>query len=172
MAIEFRRTTLADVPAVMKIINEAKWLLASDNSPQWQNGYPNEETIKHDIEKTWSYVLVIDGIIAGTLALQKTPDKNYQEIFEGSWEKADEPYTTIHRIALADAFRGQKLAYQLVEYAETETKALGIAQVRVDTHKKNTSMQRIMSRCGFELRGIVYVDDEIDNERLAYQKLL
>ncbi|MWO10814.1 GNAT family N-acetyltransferase, partial [Escherichia coli] len=44
--------------------------------------------------------------------------------------------------------------------------------VRVDTHKKNTSMQRIMAHCGFELRGIVYVDDEIDNERLAYQKLL
>lgn len=172
MTIEFRKTTLADVPAVMKIINEAKRLLASADSPQWQNGYPNEETIRQDIEKTWSYVLVVDGIIAGTLALQKTSDKNYQEIFEGSWEKADAPYTTIHRIALADAFRGQKLAYRLIEYAEAETKALGMAQVRVDTHKKNTSMQRIMAHCGFELRGIVYVDDEIDNERLAYQKLL
>ena len=71
MTIEFRKTTLADVPAVMKIINEAKRLLASADSPQWQNGYPNEETIRQDIEKTWSYVLVVDGIIAGTLALQK-----------------------------------------------------------------------------------------------------
>lgn len=70
------------------------------------------------------------------ISLTKTSDKNYQEIFEGSWEKADAPYTTIHRIALADAFRGQKLAYRLVEYAEAETKALGMAQVRVDTHKR------------------------------------
>ena len=33
MTIEFRETTLADVPAVMKIINEAKRLLASADSP-------------------------------------------------------------------------------------------------------------------------------------------
>ncbi|MBF8808704.1 MAG: GNAT family N-acetyltransferase [Enterococcus lacertideformus] len=172
MSLVFRKTTLEDVPAVMKVINDAKSLLAINGSPQWQNGYPNEETIKQDIQKSWGYVFLVDGIVAGTLALQKTPDKNYQKIFEGSWEKAKDPYTTIHRIALSEDFRGQKLAYRLIEFAESETKMLGMSQIRVDTHKKNIGMQRIMNHCGFTLCGIVYVDDYVDNERLAYQKLI
>lgn len=171
MTLVFRKTTVEDIPAVMKIINDAKSLLASAGSPQWQNGYPNVETIEKDIETAISYVLLVDGTVAGTLALQRTPDINYQEIFEGSWEKAEEPYTTIHRIALSEAFRGQKLAYRLIEFAEEETKTLGITQMRADTHKMNIGMQRVMTHCGFTLCGIVYVDDYVDNERLAYQKL-
>lgn len=172
MSLVFRETTVEDLPAVMKIINDAKALLAAAGSPQWQNGYPNEETIKNDIEEGISYILLVDGVVAGTLALQRTPDKNYQEIFEGTWENEADPYTTIHRIALSEEFRGQKLAYCLIEFAEAETKKQGIHQIRVDTHKKNKGMQRIMDHSGFELRGIVYVSDYTDNERLAYQKLV
>ncbi len=172
MTLVFRKTTAEDLPAVMKIITDAKALLAAAGSPQWQNGYPNEETIKNDIEEGISYVLLVDGVVAGTMALQRTPDKNYQEIFEGTWENETDPYTTVHRIALSKEFRGQKLAYRLMEFAEAETKNLGIRQIRVDTHKKNTGMQRIMEHSGFELRGLVYVSDYTDNERLAYQKLV
>lgn len=172
MTLVFRKTTEEDVPAVMKIIDDAKSLLAATGSPQWQNGYPNIETIEKDIEEAISYVLLVDGEVAGTLALQQTPDKNYRDIFEGRWEKEADPYTTIHRIALSKAFRGQKLAYRLIEFAQAETKTLGITQIRVDTHRMNSGMQRIMAHCGFKFCGIVYVDDDVDNERLAYQKLL
>ncbi|MGX7173362.1 GNAT family N-acetyltransferase [Enterococcus ratti] len=172
MTFVFRKTSFEDASTVMKIMDDAKDLLAAMGSPQWQNGYPNEEIIKQDIERSWSYVFLLDGIVAGTIALQQIPDKHYQEIFEGRWEKATDPYTTIHRIALSRNFQGQKLAYRLMEFAEKETKVLGMAQIRADTHKKNIGMQRILTQCGFKLCGVVEVDDKVDRKRFAYQKLL
>ena len=46
----------------MKIINQGKEKLKNEDIDQWQNGYPNEESIKRDIENSYSYV--IEAIIA------------------------------------------------------------------------------------------------------------
>ena len=45
MNFQFRLATLEEFPAIMEIINQAKARRKTDGSNQWQDGYPNLETI-------------------------------------------------------------------------------------------------------------------------------
>ena len=39
--MEFRKSELEDIPAIMQIINKAKIFLRDAGIDQWQKGYPN-----------------------------------------------------------------------------------------------------------------------------------
>lgn len=62
--IYLRRAQLQDLPAIMKIIDDAKELLKKNGSPQWQNGYPNQETLTQDIAMQTNWVLINDNKVA------------------------------------------------------------------------------------------------------------
>ena len=47
--------------------------------------------------------------------------------------------------------------------------ATGVRNFRVDTHRLNKPMQKPATGNGFEYRGIIQVDDELDPDRLAYE---
>lgn len=170
--IYFRQAQPQDIPAMMHIIDEAKVLLAKDNSPQWQNGYPNEQVLAQDIKQGFGYVLIVDKQIVATAALQQTPDENYQHIEEGSWLKEEQPFTTIHRIALSSNYRGMSLATFFLSHLISESYRLGFRQVRADTHRINQRMKHLLEKTGFQYRGIIYVKDYVDNARDAYQLCL
>lgn len=44
-----RLATTNDLKEVMKIYQDARELIKSYHSPQWQNNYPSKETILNDI---------------------------------------------------------------------------------------------------------------------------
>ena len=55
-----RQTRKEEVEEVVEIINAAADFIASQGSPQWQNGQkPTKETILNDIERKESYVLIV-----------------------------------------------------------------------------------------------------------------
>ena len=102
-----RKTRLSDLDSVMAIIDEAKKFIRESGNTQWQEGYPNHQTITDDINSGHSYVLVVDGEIAGTSALIVGEDPAHTRIDHGEWHDTENPYATIHRISLASKFRGQ-----------------------------------------------------------------
>lgn len=61
-----RPTKIEDISRVIDIINQAKTYFKNNDIDQWQDGYPNEETIEKDIENNEAYVLEEDGVILGT----------------------------------------------------------------------------------------------------------
>lgn len=70
--IYVRKAQLQDLPAIMKIIDNAKALLKADGSLQWQDGSPNETTFINDINHGNCWVLKVDNQIAGTATLLTT----------------------------------------------------------------------------------------------------
>ena len=170
-----RRATKADLPAILTIINEAKVYLKEQGINQWQAGYPTNQDIEKDIEQQISYVLMVDGQIAGTAALWPDNDVNYDDIQEGSWRgNPDDKYMSIHRIAISSKFRGQRLSEKMMQGLFTISSLLGYDEVRVDTHPLNKGMQKVITNNGFEYRGIIdFIDEnEVDNKRFAYQLYL
>lgn len=102
-----RQTRKEEVEEVVEIINAAADFIASQGSPQWQNGQkPTKETILNDIERKESYVLIVEDQIAGTAALVSSVDPVYTKI-DGSWKESTGPYLSIHRVALAESTRGK-----------------------------------------------------------------
>ncbi len=167
--MQIRKTKLTDIDDIMVIINDGKKYLASLGSVQWQNGYPNESSFENDINNDESYVLVDDNdIIVGCMALSFRGESTY-DVIDGAWI-TDRPYGVIHRIAIDNSKKGQGLANRLLEEAEKIALENNILSMRIDTHEKNESMIKWITRNGFTYCGSIIVSDK--TPRVAFEKKL
>lgn len=166
-----RKTRSEDIPVVISIIDDAIKELRKASVNQWQNGYPNAASIEIDIDKGWAYVLVQDDEILATLALSFDGDPNYDIIVDGDWLN-QEPYAVIHRIAVKLSRKGEGLAGIAIEMCENICLDQGIFNIRIDTHRLNLSMQRMLQKAGYTYCGIIYLTHSDGAERLALQKVL
>ena len=163
----FRKSTKLDVKAIMRIINQAQEYLKSQGINQWQNNYPNEDVINDDIAKGESYVLEKDGNIVATSVISFNKEKTYKVIHDGKWLTNGE-YAVIHRIAVDNTCKGAGVAHKIIEYAEEMCKEKGIHSIKVDTHRENLSMQKMLKKNGFEYCWVIYLADGA--ERVAFEK--
>lgn len=167
--IYVKKAQLQDLPAIMKIIDNAKALLKADGSPQWQDGSPDETTFINDINHGNCWVLKVDNQIAGTATLLTTPDANYENISDGQWKNTSAPYATIHRIAISPDYRGMSLGKFFLSNLITLGTHAGINNFRIDTHELNQRMQHLVQQFNFEYTGIIYVNPTGDGRRLAFE---
>ncbi len=168
----FRKTKKEDLEKVMEIINQAKKYFKENKIDQWQNGYPNEDSILNDIAEGESYVLCNDDKqknILAVCAVSFRGEKNYLVIEKGQW-KSNIPYAVLHRVAVDNNFKGKGLSSIVVKETEKLCHEKNFRSIRIDTHEDNKPMQKLILKNGFEYCGIIYVAD--GSERFAYEKLL
>ena len=65
----FRKAALEDADDIWEILRRAIARRKEDGSNQWQDGYPNIEVIKDDIQNKYGYVLTLKEEIVGYCAL-------------------------------------------------------------------------------------------------------
>lgn len=143
----------------MEIIEEGREYFKANGISQWQRGYPSRETLVGDYETEKGYVYIDEnGEIVGTFCLDFDACPDYLDISEGNFH-SDLPYAAIHRIAVKQSFKGRGIGGEIVDFAAKECLSRGIKWLRVDTHEKNLSMQRMLTKKGFRPCGIIYVDE-------------
>lgn len=166
--IYLRHAAQRDLPSIMTIIHEAQALLKKDGSPQWQDGYPTEKIFQTDIQQNECFVLMVNDQVAGVATLAHGPQINYQNLSDGHWNITDQPYATIHRLALLSEFRGMHLSNYLMSNLISIGVEQGMQNFRIDTHAMNKRMQGLIKSAGFHYCGIVNQGDEVQ-ERLGYE---
>lgn len=166
---EIRKAKENDLPAIMEIIHQAQRTMKQDGFQQWTKGYPGEEILSKDIEKQSCYLLTDQEEIVAVGTLYMENDPNYRIIEEGNW-KTEEPYGTVHRLAVAEGRRQQGLAGILYDRLEKICREKGMRGMRVDTHRDNKKMQSWIRKQGFRLCGVIYVED--GTKRDAFEKPL
>ncbi|NLY68095.1 MAG: GNAT family N-acetyltransferase [Tissierellia bacterium] len=167
--MEFRKAKESDIDSIMNIIKQAQDYFKEAGIDQWQNNYPNIETIKNDIEKGYGYVLVNDGEVVGTVAVSFDGERTYENIYEGNWI-SNLDYAVVHRLAIDNRYKGQGLASVIMKSIEEMCLKRNVHSIRIDTHQDNKSMQRLIEKNGFKYCGIIYLADT--SKRLAYEKLI
>ena len=153
--------------AIMTIIGQAKVRMGAQHIDQWQDGYPNEESILSDIRNKQGHVFLKDRQVVAYAAIVSGKDPYYENI-DGQW-LTNNNYITVHRIAVHDDFLHRGYADHIIRYAEKNAKMQGIPSFRIDTHHDNLFMRNLIRNNGFTYCGIVQVRD---GERLAYEKTL
>lgn len=166
--MEFRKTTKKDIESIMKIINEAKEYFKENKINQWQDGYPDTKVIEEDIKNECSYVLLKDNNVVGTSVIDFGGEETYNSIYNGKWI-SNGKYAVIHRIAIDNNYKGLGIAAKIIKNAEKLCIKKGVESIRVDTHKDNISMQRLLKKNGFTYCGIIYLEDK--SERVAFEKI-
>ena len=61
--MKLRHTTINDLPEVIEIINQAKLYFKNEGIDQWQDGYPNEDSIINEPIDTFDYVRVLSVLL-------------------------------------------------------------------------------------------------------------
>lgn len=170
--MEIRRTEMSDLEALMPIFDEARATIASLGIDQWQNGYPNRAVITADVDGSQSYCILVDGEICGTFALIRDGEPTYNEIFDGEWLTGDgrEHYFAIHRVAISVKCRGKGISTAIISYCAEEAKKANKISLRIDTHRGNVVMRKMLEKHGFSHCGTIYL--ESGDERVAYEKMI
>ena len=102
-----------------------------------------------------------EGEVVAVFAFAIGNEPTYKTIYEGEWLN-DEPYAYIHRIAV------KKHGMGIVDFCFSECFKMH-RNLKIDTHRDNIPMQKVLLRGGFQLCGVIYL--ESGDERLAYQKI-
>ena len=162
MNYTFQHATMADLPTILKLRDQAREIMRSyGNTFQWPEGYPRDEMFKNDIEQGHSYVMMEEtGSIVGSFAFIPGPDITYKTIYDGQWLD-DKPYYVIHRIASTPDSHGVLDA--ILEYCEAIH-----PNIRIDTHEANVIMRKGLEKHGYRYCGIIHLLN--GDERLAFQK--
>ncbi len=96
-------------------------------------------------------------------------EETYNNIYEGQW-LTNSNYTTIHRIAVNNNYKGLGLSKIFMNKIEEFSLNKNIHSIRVDTHKDNISMQKLLNKCDFEYCGIINLKD--GSKRIAFEKII
>ena len=173
-SVYMRRAHEEDIKSIVSIINNARYYLKEQGLSQWQSGYPNQDTIEEDLVLQRGFVLVVAHQVAGYTAILAGEDPIYTLIEDGQWLNDETDYIGIHRFAILDKYRGQKLAQRFITAILTFFYENGTSDFRIDTHPGNLPMQAVITGNGFEKRGIVHINEgeEINGVRWAYQLVL
>ncbi len=166
-AIKFRPAQMSDKDIIWEIIRQSIERRRIDGSAQWQNGYPNEQTIENDISRNFGFVLTVNGEIAVYVALIFNDEPAYSTI-DGAWLTTAE-FAVIHRVAVSEKFAGKGMVKKLFDVIEDFVKSQNVQSIKVDTNYDNLAMLKILDHKGYTYCGEVFLAGGI---RKAFEKVL
>ena len=165
--MQIRKSTPADLPAVMQIYKEGREIMADSGNPtQWANNHPARAIVEADIAAGHSYVCEKvcgnEKRVVAVFFFDTTPDPTYAKI-DGAWLN-DAPYGVIHRIARAKSPEAKGAGAFCLNWCFDQ-----IPNIRIDTHRDNGPMLNMLGKLGYKYCGIIWLAN--GDERLAFQKV-
>ena len=162
-----RKASLEDQEVIWDILQKAIKRRKEEGSNQWQDGYPNINSIKNDIEKDFGYVLQSENQILGYAAVIFEIEPAY-EIIKGKW-LSNQEYVVIHRVAVSEEYIGSGIATKIFKEVEKVALSKNIFSIKVDTNFDNIPLLKILNKLNYAYCGEVYFRG---SARKAFQKLL
>ncbi|WP_320053397.1 GNAT family N-acetyltransferase [uncultured Acetobacteroides sp.] len=162
-----RKAIISEIPIIWKILRDAIEQRKQDGSEQWQNGYPNEQTIFEDIINGYAYVLIDDSIIVAYAAIILGNEPSYKDI-KGEWLTNDN-YVVIHRVATSNKSKGKGVATQLFKMVENICIEQKVYSIKVDTNFDNIPMLKILDKLNYTYCGEIYYQG---SPRKAFEKVI
>ncbi|PWI25332.1 GNAT family N-acetyltransferase [Kurthia sibirica] len=163
------QANIQQLDVIMNIIEDGRIALKNLGIDQWQGEYPAIDNITDDIHRGISYLLVDDDQYVATVAVDPHGEAVYDTIEKGSWA-SDEPYITVHRMAVSLATANKGVGTHLLTALEQLAKELQFSQIRLDTHERNIVMQRVAEKNNYRYAGIVNYGEDVDFDCVAYDK--
>lgn len=167
MNYSFRKATTLEIPLIWEILQQAIVRRKQDGSEQWQDGYPNLQSVQNDVEKGQGFVLTEGEKIVGYSAVLINNEPEYAKII-GKWITNDD-FVVVHRVAISENHIGKGLAIKIMEHIEKFALTNSIYSIKADTNFDNAAMLKIFEKLGYQYCGKVYFRG---GERKAFEKVL
>jgi GNAT superfamily N-acetyltransferase len=164
---QFKKAKISEIPQIWDILQLAIKRRKEEGSDQWQDGYPNPEVVKKDIEKEAGFVLTDGEKIVGYCAVLINDEPEYAKI-EGKW-LSNNDFVVFHRVAISEQYLGKGCAQKMIGHIEDYAIHNNIYSVKADTNFDNNAMMKVFEKLGYTFCGYVYFRG---SQRKAFEKVL
>jgi ribosomal protein S18 acetylase RimI-like enzyme len=166
----FRKAEERDIDAIEAIMAEARRFMAENGVVQWVNGYPSRADVAADVAAEDCWVMEDELGVCASVTVITEGEPTYDRIYGGEWlTGSGTRYIAMHRVAVADRMRGKGVAPMMVEAVGERACREGFESIRIDTHRDNRAMQRMLEKTGFRRCGIIYLAN--GSERIAFERV-
>ena len=167
MDYQFRLAKISEAFEIWQILKDAIQRRKEDGSNQWQDGYPNMDVVKNDIERKIGFVLTQNDNIIGYTAIIINNEPDYINI-EGKW-LTNQDFMVYHRVAISKKFLAKGMAKKMMKLIEEYALSKNIYSLKADTNHDNIPMLKIFEKMGYSFCGTVHIRQ---SPRKAYEKVL
>lgn len=167
MDYQFRLAKISEAFEIWQILKDAIQRRKEDGSNQWQDGYPNMDVVKNDIERKIGFVLTQNDNIIGYTAIIINDEPDYINI-EGKW-LTNQEFMVYHRVAISKKFLAKGMAKKMMKLIEEYALSKNIYSLKADTNHDNIPMLKIFEKMGYSFCGTVHIRQ---SPRKAYEKVL
>ncbi|MDM1397749.1 GNAT family N-acetyltransferase [Myroides odoratimimus] len=154
-----------DLPQTLQVLEEVKQYMLSQGIDQWDESYPNVDTIATDIEKKQAYTYVEQGEVLAYMVLNEEYDVEYNDLH---WT-SPVPFIVIHRLFVSPKTQGKGISSKMILFAEQYAKDNNYASIRFDAYTLNTTANAVYTKKGYQLVGTVQFRKGVFN---CYEKTL
>lgn len=165
--VVIRLAIIEDIPKIMVIVKAAVNYMNSNGNFQWSTDYPTSSIFQSDISKGELWVAILDDEVVGVAAINQDHTPEYDTLV---WNN-NAPYWGIHRVAISEQFKGNRIAEKLFIKAEEIARQSIDNYLRIDTNLLNKPAQRLFERLGYSYIGQVYFA-KTSTPFVCYDKIL
>jgi len=143
---------LENVSEVMSLIKEAIAEMESHNIYQWDEVYPDYNTILTDIQAETMFGVFKNEELAGIVVLNKEQSPEYSSI---KWESDNANPLVMHRLCVRPKFQRQGIAKLLLNFSEQLAVDSNCKSIRLDAFYGNQFALNLYGNNGYKKKGTV-----------------
>ncbi len=150
-----------DFPQLCRLYQQVSQKMREEGCHQWLWGnYPNEELVRHDLDRQVLYVVRREEEILCAVAV----DTEFEDAYAGvNWLYGVRP-GTFHRLAISPDAQGQGLGRRVVAEVIDLLREMGCDSLRCDTFIDNARALHLYQSMGMRRSGEVYYPGEGDGK--------
>ena len=161
---------VSEVESIIALTKACGKKLRDSGINQWDEHYPNLESIENDIQTDTLFTYKIGVEIIGIIVLNETQDVEYAEI---NWlTPRSSKNIIVHRLAVSPLHQGKGIARKIMEFAEDFALKNNYDSIRLDTFSQNPRNQKFYLNRGYKKLGSVYLKYKKEHPYFCYELLL
>ena len=167
-AMIIRKAQNTDLDNIMKMYKSCVTGMIKNGIDQWDDTYPDTETIVQDLENQTYYVVEEKGEIIGGINIDQNQDPTYLDI---NWEDSSNQFFVVHRLAVKEEFWNKKIGKDLMIFTEKLVTEKGLKSIRLDTYSGNPKAMEFYIRLGYRELGSINLKPD-KNEYYCFEKII
>ena len=147
-----RKAINTDLENIMKMYKSCVAGMIKSGIDQWDDTYPDTETISQDLENQTYYVTEEKGEIIGGINIDQNQDSTYLDI---NWQDASTQFLVVHRLGVKEGNWGDGIGKSLMIFTEELVMKKDLKSIRLDTYSGNPKAMEFYRRLGYRELGTI-----------------
>lgn len=151
-SIKFVTAQKSDADKIFCIYRDATENMNNQKIFQWDEIYPDKQTIYNDISNKQMTIGVINSETVSAYVLNHNCDSEYAC---GNWEYKGPQHLIIHRLCVNPKFQNTGIGTATMLHIEDYAKRLGYKSIRLDSFTQNPYACKMYEKLGYKTVGKV-----------------